>query len=94
MKCINYKMGKFIPAGTEMSDVKIIHDSDSYKLYIHFKKAGSKKKYKMGFNNMWHPGKNIKDYKKYFFTEKTFDELVKGMSTTEIDAIKQGKVVF
>jgi len=42
---------------------------------------------------MWHPGKSMKDYKNYFFTEKTFDELVKGMSTKEIDAIKQGKVV-
>jgi len=92
MKCINYKMGEFIPAGTEVSYAKIISD-DRYNKSISFRKAGSKKKYKMSFNHMWHRGKSISDYKNYLFTGKTFDEQVEGLSTTEIDAIKQGKIV-
>ncbi len=93
MKCINYKMGEFIPAGTEVSDVKIILDDYHHNEYIFFKKAGSKRKYTMSFNDMWHPGESIKDYKNYLFTEKTFHDLVNDMSATEIDAIKQGKIV-
>ena len=93
MKCINYKMGDFIPAGTEVSHVKVKYSEQDFNHFIYFKKAGSKKKYRMGFNTMWHRGKSIKDYKNYLFTEKTFDDLSKDMSETEIDAIKQGKIV-
>jgi len=94
MMCINYKMGKFIPAGTEVSHARIVIQRyhQRYK-YISFKVVGHKTTIDMRFNSMWHPGKRPKDYKNYFFTEKNFDELVEGMSTTEIDAIKQGKVV-
>ena len=91
MKCINYKTGEFIPAGTEVSDMGIAYDD--LENYIYFKIEGSKKKHKMSFNRMWHPGKRIKDYKNYLFTEKTFDELVEDMTEKEIEAIKKGKVV-
>jgi len=91
MRCINFKMGKFIPAGTELSYTGVISDQSGD--YVYFKVAGSKKKYRMGFNSMWHPGKTAKDYKNYLFTEKTFDELVKDMPGKDIDAIKRGKVV-
>ena len=93
MHCINYKMGEYIPAGTELSKAGRFFDDQNFSHYIYFKKAGSNQKYKMRFNNMWHPGKTVKEYKNFLFTEKTFDELVEGMTATEIDAIKQGKIV-
>ena len=92
MKCINYKTGGFIPAGTEVYRTKIIYDkqfSDS----IYFKVADSKKEYKMRFNTMWHRGKTIENYKDYLFTKKTFEQQVEGMSEKEIEAIKHGKIV-
>ncbi len=93
MKCINYKMGEYILAGTEVTAVGTKYDKKFYEYYIYFKKAGNRKKYKMVFNPMWHPGKTTKDVKKYMFTEKPFDELVEGMTEKEIEAIKQGKIV-
>jgi len=92
MKCINYKMGKYIPAGTEVSRERGVFDYRGY-AGIFFKTAGHKKTYKMGFVRKWHPGKTVDDYRKYLFTEKAFDELVEGMTGTEIKAIRQGLLV-
>ena len=93
MKCINYKMGGVIPAGTEVSGVRSGYDDQDLKCYIYFKTEVSKKEYKLEFKRMWHPGKRMKDYKNYLFTEKTFNEIVKGMNETEIRAMMLGKVV-
>jgi len=92
MKCINYKIGKYIPAGTEVHHVKSIYNNPNY-MFIFFKTIGHNESYKMRFIRRWHPGKTTKDYIKYLFTEKSFDELVEGMTGPEIDAIKQGKIV-
>lgn len=76
-----------------MSGVRSGYDDQDLKCYIYFKTEVSKKEYKLEFKRMWHPGKRMKDYKNYLFTEKTFNEIVKGMNETEIRAIMLGKVV-
>jgi len=97
MFCINYKDGSnIIPAGTEVSNVKRL-SWDQYPNFafeaIRFKIVKEGKSIKINYRRSWHPGNKINDYKKFMFTTKTFSELTKGMSVTEIGAIKQGKVV-
>lgn len=92
MKCINYKVGTFIPAGTEVSKAQLGSDT-SCSIFIYFKLAGSGESYKICYNPAWHRGIRSKDYKNYLFTNKTFDELVEDLSVKDIDAIKQGKIV-
>ena len=101
MYCINFKSsGDFIPAGSRVIDAKItkkpIDSRSRASTYVHsieFKVAGTNEKVRIKFRKRWHPGKKVEDYFDYMFTQKTFDELTNGLSSTEIDAIKQGKVV-
>jgi hypothetical protein len=91
MKCINYKHGhNFIPAGTPVRDVRIVTHKDTMRKKIRFKTVDGGQNYGISFNPKWHPGKTIEDYEDYMFTPKPFDELTRGMSDAEIDAIKNG----
>lgn len=101
MKCINYKMGDFIPVGTEIRSIKQLdigqdkcfpNQIDEAKITIKLLMIYGKSYY-IGFTQRWHPNKTIKNYIKYLHTEKTFDELTIGMAEFEINAIKQGKIV-
>jgi len=103
MYCVNFKYGsKIIPAGTEVSNVKVIkdfendraRDSDKYeRAYIRFKIVKEGKAIKIKYRRNWHTGKKIEDYKKMMFTTKTLSELTKGMTANEIRAIKAGVLV-
>ncbi|MBE9570732.1 MAG: hypothetical protein IMF11_08895 [Proteobacteria bacterium] len=94
MKCINYKYGRnFIPAGTSVRDVRIVTDEETLMEKIRFRTVDECRTYGIYFVPKWHPGKTIKDYKDYMFTPKPFDELTRGMSDAEIDAIKNGVLV-
>ncbi|MFH2057506.1 MAG: hypothetical protein ABIJ59_01225 [Pseudomonadota bacterium] len=96
--CINYKAGTFIPAGTQVKNVKIektsaARRSNRESLAIYFETAKDSKPYWVIFTTKWHPGKTIEDYKNYMFSTKNFESLVKGFNKSEIDAIKQGGLV-
>lgn len=101
MKCINYKIGDFIPAGTEIGILErliILSDkcfpaqtgglTNAIKLLTMEGKV-----YHISFVPKWHPNKTIKNYVKYLHSEKTFEELTIGMNELEIEAIKQGKII-
>ena len=96
MRCINYKSGRsMIPAGTEVSEPKIINYCSSpydCQKIISFKTANNNKKYKIFFTKKYHTGKTIKDYKKNMFTTKNFEELTAGLTKYEINAIKTGVI--
>lgn len=97
--CINYKRGKFIPAGTEVKKIKYARRSlgagigqrRSEEIYaITFKTAHNKKKYYVKIQNTFHPGESLRSYAKLMFTDKNFDQLTEGMNKAEIDSIKKG----
>ena len=97
MKCINYK-GSFqmIPAGTEVSEPKIVKSEDNFGDYvkvIRFKTVNNNKVFKIFFTTNYHPGKTIHDYLDYMFTTKKFEELTAGLSDNEISAIKSGAIL-
>jgi len=94
--CINYKRGEMIPAGTEVTDVKIIKAESGRFLggeekAISFRTVPNGKEFLANFKPSFHPDLTIEDYLEKMFTSKTFDELTEGMSAYEIDAIKEGK---
>jgi len=94
MKCINYKHGhNILPAGTPVNNISTGTDSATRKPYIRFKTIHDNKVYRIFFTPNWHPGKSVKDYRRFMFTTKTFDELTEDMTAKEIEAIKRGAVV-
>jgi hypothetical protein len=101
MYCINFKSSDdFIPAGSRVIDTRIVKKpidprarASPHVHYIKFTVADTNEDVSIKFRKRWHPGKKVEDYFKYMFTHKPFDELTNGLSGTEIEAIKQGKVV-
>ena len=92
MYCINYKYGSnIIPAGTEVSNVKLI--TRNRITFIRFKIVKESKTIRIKYRPDWHPGKKVEDYKKMMFTTKTFSELTNGMTENEIRAINAGVLV-
>lgn len=87
MWAINYKTGTMIPAGTEVSNIRV------KKTQIYFVTVDDKKRYTVNFNTKFHPGKKPADYARVMFSEKDFLELTKGMSQTDIDGIDEGLIM-
>jgi hypothetical protein len=95
--CINYKKGEMIPAGTEVTDVKIVKAESGRFLggsdvAISFSTVENGREYLVNFKAVFHPDLDIDDYMDKMFTEKDFDQLTAGMNEYEINAIKEGKV--
>lgn len=87
--CINFKQGEaFIPAGTPVENISIQKDEGAR--YIHFKIASTGQEINIQFNGRWHPGQTIRSYKKGMFTKKKFTKLTRGLSNSDIRAIKAG----
>jgi len=87
MWAINYKTGTMIPAGTEVSNIRV------KKTQIFFVTVDDKKRYIVNFNAKFHPGKKPADYASMMFSEKDFLELTKEMSQTDIDGIDEGLIM-
>lgn len=98
MRFINYKYGnRFIPAGTEVSDVSVDHadnfDGISDELpSVTFTTVQDRKRYTIYFYDRYHPGKNIDDYVGLTFVSGPVEELTKGFSEDEMTAIEQGVI--
>jgi hypothetical protein len=87
MFTINYKTGIMIPAGTEVSNIKVDEEE------ILFSTVDDGKKYVVNFKAKFHPGKTTQDYARMMFSENDFDQLTKGMSKTEINGIDEGVIL-
>jgi len=86
MWVINYKTGIMIPAGTEVSNIKVEKEE------IIFRTIDDNKKFVVNFNAKFHPGKTTEHYAKVMFSEKDFDQLTGGMSEAEINGINEGLI--
>jgi hypothetical protein len=86
MFTINYKTGAMIPAGTEISNIKVKKEE------ILFTTVDDRKDYVVNFKAKFHPGKTTEDYAKRMFSEKDFDQLTEGMSESEINGINDGVI--
>ncbi len=98
LACINYKTGVIIPAGTQVTNVRIektiaARRSNRQGLAIFFDTLKDQKKYRVTFVAKYHPGKTIQEYKDFMFGTKTFNQLVKGFNKSEISAVKGGNLV-
>ncbi|MFW6303403.1 MAG: hypothetical protein ACOC2L_02165 [Candidatus Sumerlaeota bacterium] len=94
--CINYKTGTIIPAGTEVKDIHIISDSEdtvTKRPEIVFTTVEEGRRFSIGFEAKYHPGKTIEDYKEMMFTNKDFEELTDDFSEEAVKAIKDGVLV-
>jgi hypothetical protein len=86
MWVINYKTGAMIPAGTEVSNIKVDKEE------ILFTTVDDGKKYVVNINAKFHPGKTTQDYARVMFSEKDFDQLTNGMTEAEINGINEGLI--
>ncbi|MFH0944954.1 MAG: hypothetical protein V2A76_07125 [Planctomycetota bacterium] len=91
LSAINYKTGAFIPAGTEVTGINAV-SRRFRKDAISFTTSSNGATFTVSFDPKFHPGKSIHDYRNMMFTNKTFDQLVEGLSQEEIDAIKVGSL--
>jgi len=95
--CINYKSGNIIPAGTEVTDVKLAKPvrgrfRGGSNQAISFTTKSDAKNFIVNFNVRYHPGKTTGDYLKLMFTEKNFTQIKKGLNKKEIKAIREGVI--
>lgn len=95
--CINYKRGEMIPAGTEVTDVRLVNAESGRFLggsetAISFSTIEDGKEYLINFKPAFHPDLDIDDYLDKMFSEKDFNQLTAGMNEYEIEAIQKGKV--
>jgi hypothetical protein len=85
-KCINYKTGLILPAGTEIRAAITLGNS------IAFIAKDMEDLVSIKFTKNWHPRKTPKDYLEMMITGKPLPELTAGMSEIEMQGIKNGLI--
>ncbi len=86
MWSINYKKGALIPAGTKVESVDLGRNK------VIFKISENPNKFVINFTPKYHPGIDLEQFRDRLFTNKTFDQLVRGFSKKEIEGIKSGEI--
>lgn len=86
---INYKLGTMIPAGTEVTNVRIEQQGRINNLV--FKIAGTGTDFKI-VQDKYNKNLSLEEFKRKFITYKNFDELTSGLSAKDIDNIRAGKI--
>src|SRR3990170_4574898 len=84
MWSINYKKGAIIPAGTKIKSVKLERNKVVFTTFEH------SNEFIINFTSKHHPGINLEQFRDRLFTNKTFDQLVRGFSKKEIESIRSG----
>ena len=87
MWSINYKKGVIIPAGTKINSVKLERNK------VVFTTQDHSNKFTINFTSKHHPGLSLEQFRDRLFTNKTFDELVRGFSKKEIESIRSGVLI-
>jgi len=88
---INYKKGPFLPAGTEIRDVRVV--SHRNRSLIEFTAVKENRAFRIQFSPKHHPGTSIDAFRDGLVTSKPFAQLAGGLTAPEVEAIRQGKVV-
>jgi len=89
---INYATGTMIPAGTELSSIKVVGGLGR-KPFIKLTTKEGGEEFRIYFKIKFHPGVTAKEFMKRMITDKPFEQLTKGLSAKEIEAIKEGRLV-
>ncbi|MFA5515051.1 MAG: hypothetical protein WDA20_02070 [Desulfuromonadales bacterium] len=94
MSCINFKIGSFLPAGTEVDSYQVLNrpfrGGERTDIYgISFKTTDGDN-YFIQFEERYHPKFELEDYANVIFTDKSFSELTNGLTERELYAIKRG----
>ena len=85
---INYKVGKILPAGTEVKDVKVKKGRGAH---IAFTVKATRQKFRVYYNQKYHGSVTISKFRNRMFTKKSFAELTNDLTPMEIEAIRAGK---
>ncbi|MCC6544368.1 MAG: hypothetical protein IT392_07700 [Nitrospirae bacterium] len=84
---INYQKGEIIPAGTKINSVNLKRNK------VVFTTSDNSTEYVINFTPKYHPGITLEQFRDRLFTNKTFDQLVRGFSKKEIEGIRSGQIV-
>ena len=90
MYCVNYCRGRLIPAGTRVSDVRLVRKAFKKRQGIEFKPVESGVPHVIFFAPEFHPGMTIEQFRDRLFTSKTFEELTAGLTEEEIAYVRKG----
>jgi hypothetical protein len=82
----NYQKGNILPAGSEVKDVKRSSNG------VEFTDPNLGMKFSVEFVGKHHPGVTREQWADRFLTTKNFAALSSGLSASEINAIKAGKI--
>jgi len=91
MFVINYRRGIMIPAGTEVTAVRV--KQSSRKPTIKFKTASNRNEYTINFTPKFFPGVTIDEVNERLFSDKPLEERTAGLKPLEIEAIRKGQLV-
>lgn len=86
---INHQAGKILPVGTE---VKKITARDGRRPYIKFVTVNDDKQFVIYITKKYYKKTSMEDFKNRLFTTKNFSQLTEGLTPSEIQGIKAGKV--
>lgn len=86
MQSTNYSDGILLPAGTQVTAVRLSRGK------LSFIAVDSSEKFVVDFVGRHHPGVSADEFRERFITPKNFSALTKGFSKQEIEAIKAGEV--
>ncbi|UCE58710.1 MAG: hypothetical protein JSU63_14855 [Phycisphaerales bacterium] len=91
MYAINYRRGTMIPAGTEVTAVRVRESARRPK--ISFATLPTQSEYTIYFRPKFFPGVTLQDLKDRLFTAKPLEERTAGLKPSEIKAIQRGSLV-
>ena len=89
MSSINYHIGAFIPAGTQVTNIQTGLSRRRVPT-VSFQQVGNPMTYVIHFQQEYHPGLQLQQFVNRLFTGADFEDLTLGMTPQEIKCIRQG----
>lgn len=93
MYCLNYTRGTMIPAGSEVTRLDSFHRAFKPNPAVRFSLAGVQGYFDIYFAAKYHPGLDFTRFFNRLFVNQTFGELTRGLSLSELEAIRRGVIV-
>lgn len=90
MSCVNYQVGAFIPAGSEVRNVAV---ESGRRSGIAFTVAATGVAHRIEFSTKYFPGKTVEAYRDQLFTAKPLAELTAKFTDQEKECVRTGSVV-
>lgn len=87
MYSTGFHVGRMIPAGTQVTNVRVKHGRNPE---IYFTTRPDGMNYQMEFTQKHHPGLSVDQFVARLFTPRSFGELTEGFTQNELTAVRQG----